>query len=251
MGSPSAGVRAVETVSEAIEALKAWKPYSLHVVTLDGLERDVAVSVRRNRWAVLAQILAGMPWSTIEARDRKGAIVGLLQREESVDQPDDESAEPDKSAVTIREAQLLELMLKAQKTALDGQTNVLRPFLESTTRLISSMTDRVTRLEDELYQRASELRRLMADAASGGGGESKGDGLMSTEGIMMLLKLASGGGGLGAGGGPPRPPPVAAAGRPAAGPGKRQAPPGGPNGATVVEGPPPGAKAAGGEEKKG
>jgi hypothetical protein len=242
MGSPAAGVRAVSTEQEAVAALKAWKPYALHVVTVDGLERDVAISTRRNRWKVAAQILAGMPWVTIEARDRKGAILGLLQREEEVDQADDASEEPDKTAVTIREAQLLELMLKAQKTALDGQTNVLRPFLESTTRLISSMTDRVTRLEDELYQRASELRRLMADAGGGGDDEGKG-GLMSTEMIGMLLRLASGGGGLGGGGGPTRPPPATSAPK---GPGKRQGAPGAKEGPTVVGQPPPGAKDAGG-----
>lgn len=244
MGSPAAGVRAVETEQEAVEALKAWKPYVLHVVTLDGLERDVAISSRRNRWKVAAQILAGLPWATIEARDRKGAILGLLQREEAIDQPDSESEEPDKSAVTIRESQLLELVLRAQKVALDGQTNILKPFLESTTRLIASMTDRVTRLEDELYQRASELRRLMAQAQPDG---EKSEGLMSTEGIMMLMKLASGGGGLGAGGGTSRPPPGPAAQTP---PRKPQAAPGAANGATVVDGPPSGAKAAGGQEGK-
>jgi len=221
MGSVAAAVRPVSSEAEAVEALKGWKPYSLRVVLLDGGERDVAVSARRNRWAVARQILAGLPWVTIEALDRKKAILGILQRDDGADAPADADQDDDDGTfVTIREEKLLDLLLRAQKIALDGQAGIMKTFLDQQAKLMSAMTDRNLRLEDELYQRAAEVRRLMTSVGEGDGG-GKGDGLMSTEMIVGLMKMA----------GAMSPPPAVT--RPK------------PNGAKVVEGgPPAGAKAA-------
>jgi len=218
MGSVAAAVRAVSSEAEAVEALKGWKPYSLRVVLLDGGERDVAVTTRRNRWAVARQILAGLPWVTIEALDRKKAILGILQRDDGADAPaDQEDEEGDGTFVTIREEKLLDLMLRAQRVALDGQAGIMKTFLDQQAKLMSAMTDRNLRLEDELYNRAAEMRRLMT---SGDSDDEKGGGLMSTDMIAMLMRLASA-----------APPPATAA-KPK------------PNGAKVVDGAPAGAKSA-------
>jgi len=221
MGAATTAVRSVEGEAEAVEALKGWKPYALRVVLLDGGERDVSITTRRNRWAVARQILAGLPWVTIEALDRRKAILGILQRDDGADAPaaGEEEDDGDGTFVTIREEKLLDLLLRAQKIALDGQAGIMKTFLDQQAKLMSAMTDRNLRLEDELYQRAAEVRRLMTSVGEGDGG-GKSDGLMSTEMIVSLMKMA---------GAMSPPPPVQ---RPK------------PNGAKVVDGPPAGAKAA-------
>lgn len=187
MGSATAAVRAVASDGEALEALRAWKPHSVRVVLVDGLERDVAVPARRNRWRIVGQILAGLPWASLEALDRKRAILGMLQREDAPEMTAEEAEPEPGGAVTVREQQLLELILKSQRVALDAQRELLKPLLDNQARLVATLTDRVLLLEQGLQDRMRAILRQAnaAESEDDGGGE-----LMSTGAIGMMLELA-------------------------------------------------------------
>jgi hypothetical protein len=98
-----------------VDRLRSLKPHHL-IVTIEGEDepRRLAVPNIRNRWQRVDNVLAQLRWTTIDARDKSGATLGLLKVADD-DAPAAAAAPLAASGhgITIRERELCDLMLTA------------------------------------------------------------------------------------------------------------------------------------------
>lgn len=155
-----------------IGKLKACEPASLKVTLSDGTEKPVAVPRIRNRWQRVQQTIDALPWVRIEALDKSGAVLGMVEDEsgagEFVEQADDD----------MRLAKiLLEVMRSTQKETRLMFEVQMRGQAELVEALISGV-----RSISQSYEQSLAVQRaaMVTDAA---GGERNPE-------LMAMLQLA-------------------------------------------------------------
>lgn len=96
-----------------VDRLRSLKPHHL-IVTIEGEDepRRLAVPNIRNRWQRVDNVLAQLRWTTIDARDKSGATLGLLKVADD-DAPASAPLAASGHGITIRERELCDLMLTA------------------------------------------------------------------------------------------------------------------------------------------
>ena len=190
-------------LSSCLARLKQLKPDHILVELNDGTEKEVAVPTIRRKWTHLKATLANIgDWRRIEARDKKGRVLGVIENENADDLEDLEGDEGvDLGAMTDAELgpammlapilkQLLALLIKGQDVALMRQERALSKVLDVQVKLLSQVSDRLMS-QDKLFERNLERTQQYAEALSemiqSGGGE-EGDADMQAL-LAVLPKL--------------------------------------------------------------
>lgn len=96
------------------DKLRSLKPHHL-VVTVDGEDepRRLAVPNVRNRWQRIDAVLAQLRWTVVDARDKAGATLALLQADDDPSLVAPPAVATSGAGVTIRERELVELTMAA------------------------------------------------------------------------------------------------------------------------------------------
>ena len=126
-----------------IAALRRFKPTKFDIKLRDGTVREVALSSKANRWELLLGIIDKLPWSTIEALDNDGKLLGMVQSEED-DEPeefvDDEIIRAGAIAKIIKDAvfQTLTESRKIHEVQVKGYAEMMRSMLDSQQVIVDS-----------------------------------------------------------------------------------------------------------------
>lgn len=161
------------SAADYIAQLKRFEPAALKVTLSDGTEKPVAVPRVRNRWARVQQIIDAVSWVRIEALDKAGAVLGMVEddsgAEEFVDQADDD----------MRLAKiLLEVMRSTQKETRLMFEVQMRGQAELVEALIGGV-----RSISQSYEQSLAVQRAAVVAEAAGGGQGNPE-------MMALLQLA-------------------------------------------------------------
>lgn len=73
-----------------IAKLRRLKPYQLRIELRDGTERKADIPKQGNKWERLAKLLDSLVWERIEAQDKEGKILGVVEAEPDPELDDDE-----------------------------------------------------------------------------------------------------------------------------------------------------------------
>lgn len=174
-----------------LDELRKLDPAALKVTLADGSERPVAVPKIRNRWQRVYQTMDALPWVRVEALDKNGAILGVVED----DQADALAAESgvDELAGMARMARImLEVMRSTQRETRQMFEAQMRGNAELVEALITSMRSIASSYETSMQvERATRV----AESAQGGNPE-----------IMHMLQLALASGMVGPKAAPPMKP---------------------------------------------
>lgn len=153
-------------VEEITGRLRLAKPHTLRVFSADREDADmVAVSVKRDRWKRCNDVLDAMSWTRIECLDSQGRIIDTLQQ-------DDETVEAKKAGAVPQseEERWLNLMINAQRLALENHAHMLQPLIEGYVSLAETFGSRLAALEkhfDRTLDVAYQNALLQAQVDSG------------------------------------------------------------------------------------
>lgn len=91
-----------------IAELRRLKPVSFVIKLRDGTQRDVPLSTKQNKWELLLRIVDKLAWSSIEALDNDGKLLGVVEQDSDDDEEgeyvDDEIIRAKAIAVIIKDA---------------------------------------------------------------------------------------------------------------------------------------------------
>ena len=174
-----------------IEKVKRWKPEMLVVTTLDGNTHRVKMPDVRRKYISLGDTLKGLAWYKVEAYDAKSLLVGTVTEDPEVthqllrgaspaaatspgvcQEEEEEFLVDDDGPFSERDERLLRLLLDAQNAAVGNQSAQMQMLLETTLKLLQTMTRRLESLEDSyektfsLAHEASQVVTAAADGAS-------------------------------------------------------------------------------------
>ena len=150
---------------DPIEDIKKFSPRSLKVTLRDGTEKPVAVPQAGNRWARTSQVLAALPWVTIECLDKGGKVLGIVEDE---DDPDLEAFE--EGGGTMKE--LAKVLLEVMRTTMKETRMLVDAQLRGNAEMVGAMTEGM-RATADVYRQALQVQQahLMAPPGEEGGGE--------------------------------------------------------------------------------
>lgn len=153
------------------------KPIRLVVTDMDGKQRAVKVPDKAHKWAALYDIIGGLEWQDIEGYDAQGDLVVSLSAGAVTDTeaPDEETEQ----AATQREAELLGLMLEAQRSAMAGHESLVATTMTSMQAIVEMLTARIVALEESYWKIQAELAAMVRAQAESAGAEvdKENDGL--------------------------------------------------------------------------
>jgi len=160
----------VDAVADRLLAtLRQLAPHKVRVYDNSDEHRDVAVPQRRKRWTQVITTIEGRPWVRCELLDKSGSVLGYVDNEGPAGELEDlATGGPNGS---LRERQLLELMIKAQSVALtfrdkehsallEGMRDMMAVHAQSTRELIE-----IFRVQRDV---AAETAAMAAQAEAGG-----------------------------------------------------------------------------------
>jgi len=156
------------TAEQLVGALRKCAPVKVRVVNAQDESRDVAVPHGRKRWSQVASTIEAMPWIRCELLDKSGAVLGYVQNDGAADELEDISAPASSSAAQLR--WMLELMLRAQQTALTYRDKEHSALLQSMRDMMQVATDTMRENVEIMKQQrdaAVETARLQAMAENG------------------------------------------------------------------------------------
>jgi hypothetical protein len=160
-----------------VDELRKLDPASLKVTLMDGSERPVAVPKIRNRWQRVYQVLDAMAWTRIEALDKNGAVLGVLEDDEAAEELVDAAGGGERDLAMAKV--LLEVMRSTQKetrqmfeTQMRGQAELVEALIAGVKSIASS------------YETSMQVERATRVAEAAGSGTSPE--------IMAMLQLAMG-----------------------------------------------------------
>lgn len=91
-----------------IAELRRLKPVSFVIKLRDGTQRDVPLSTKQNKWELLLRIIDKLAWTSIEALDNDGKLLGVVEQdddsEEEGEYVDEEIIRAKAIAVIIKDA---------------------------------------------------------------------------------------------------------------------------------------------------
>lgn len=167
------------------DRLRTIKPHHL-LVAVEGEDepRRLAVPNVRNRWQRIDAVLAQLRWTTIDARDKSGGTLAMLQAESDDVPPPALSSSAAGAGVTIRERDLVELTMSAYDRgaraaqesadrALGRAERSLTMVAESITAQLEMMTQ-ATRAVVGQYSEALTLQRTLTAGPAAAAGEDEG-----------------------------------------------------------------------------
>lgn len=156
------------TSEQLVAHLRKCAPVKVRVVNAQDESRDVAVPNGRKRWSQVAATVEAMPWIRCELLDRSGAVLGYVQNDGAADELEDISAPAGSGSLQLR--WVLELMLRAQQTALTYRDKEHSALLQSMRDMMQVQTEAMRENVEIMRQQrdaAVEVARLQAAAESG------------------------------------------------------------------------------------
>lgn len=127
-----------------LAALRRARPAAVVARFPDGTERPLALKKGRGRWEAATRVLG--PWledgAVIELRDLKGGVLALIEDERDDVQEDDEHRR-----AGARDERMLNLLLRAQDTALRRHHDLLGTLLTAQASMVRELSSRVAELE--------------------------------------------------------------------------------------------------------
>ena len=171
------------TLALVEEMRRRWRPVAtmLVVTTIDGETHKVPVPSIRRKYSAIGDTLKALAWYKVEAysddllvgtkRHDPAEVKQLLEGPDADLEHDqgEEFADAPASGVTERESELVRLVLEAQKVAVTHQANHQEVILSSVMKLLDTMTQRVTALENSFAQNltmAQEAAQMVASTES-------------------------------------------------------------------------------------
>lgn len=156
---------------DVVQEIERLKPHHLRVLCEGESEpRRVAIPKRRNRWAAVARVLESLTWVEIECCDAQGGVLGVLRSEESSSISEVAAVGGDGGGVTLREAQLCDLVVAAQRQAvgqvLQAQAEARAAVLQQFDELGRALSLGVRQLADMASVQASWFQRQLEAAPS-------------------------------------------------------------------------------------
>lgn len=98
-----------------VDELRKLDPVSLKVTLSDGTEKPVAVPKVRNRWQRVYQVLDSLPWVRVEALDKHGAVLGVVEDDEELDAVAEEASGAGGDGYAKMARVMLEVMRSTQR----------------------------------------------------------------------------------------------------------------------------------------
>jgi len=165
-------------MSEAhpLDEIRKLEPAALKVTLSDGSERPVAVPKIRNRWQRVYQTMDALPWVRVEALDKNGAILGVVEDDEADELAAEVGAGDPLDGMARMARIMLEVMRSTQRETRQMFEAQMRGNAELVEALITSMRSIASSYETSMQvERATRV----AESAQGGNPE-----------IMHMLQLA-------------------------------------------------------------
>ena len=166
-------------------AVRKHRPALVAVIDDDGTEKTIKPVGRKGRWE---RVVASVPpdAARVELRDNDGDVVFALQ-------PDDDDAPakaPPASGLSGEVERMLDLMLRAQQSALDRQRSQLDSLLHGYSQLAQVLASRLGSLE----RTYSDVMRAQYEAAASSGAETENsaDALLSQFAPLAMAAMANG-----------------------------------------------------------
>jgi hypothetical protein len=182
-------------VDRAIGRLKAWQPWTLQVTTIDGEVKPVKVPEQRTKWESIKQTLIGLKWVKIEARNKRGEVVGVVSADGA--EADGLGLDAELSSlgggtagVLKFVAYLVTLNSRTVDMALRRDRERIETLLSAHNKLVESVVARfvgMNKAQMDLLQRYTNLQARLA--AGDGDSDDLISGMFVEEGVRHLLGL--------------------------------------------------------------
>jgi hypothetical protein len=177
--------------------LRQLAPYKVKAYDGSDESREIAVPQRRKRWNAVIESIEARPWVRVELLDKQGAILGYVENDGVAGELETIGQDSDRGN---RERALLEMMLKAQKVALEYRDKEHTTLLQGMSEMIRANTqamNQLTSIYQVQVQVAAEVAAAQATAAAGGDMEQwiklieASPQLLGTLGPMLRLLKSS------------------------------------------------------------
>lgn len=172
-------------------ALRKLRPAKVRAIVDADTARDVAVpGSQRHRWQTVARVLASFQWQRVEALDKSGALLGVIEGDHEED-PIVPAVDMMPAAGLDREHGLLTLMLKAQEVALRSQAGAMATLVDGYKALAETMFARLSSHEAALDKVLSLAHQAATRVATGGAADED-----PTDKLMLQVLQGAGLGGV-------------------------------------------------------
>lgn len=150
-----------------LDRLRAAHPAFLDV-DVNGETKRLGVPAHRNKWTRLRATIDNLgPWTRIECLDKAKSVVAVIDNPhaQAAGELEDLDGDDDGTGVTMREKELVQLVLKGQDMALARHEKLLATLLESHVKLLDLVSKRLTSLESSYSENFELLQDSLKEAA--------------------------------------------------------------------------------------
>lgn len=153
--------------------LRLAKPSQLRVFTIEREDADlIEVSAKRDRWKRCCDVLSTMNWTRIDCLSSKGAIIDTIVQDDASVTDDDEAVVVEQS----EEERWLNLMINAQRLALENSAHLMSPLIEGYVKLADALGARLAAMEKRFDQTLDvAYQNAMLQAQVDAGPEMEGE----------------------------------------------------------------------------
>lgn len=169
--------------ADIVTEIERIKPHHLRVLVEGEQEhRRIAVPKRRNRWAAVGRVLDALTWVEVEACDPQGGVLALF-RADDAPRPVETALAPaaeQGGGVTLREVQLVDLVVTVQRETLRALTAVqaeARAATEATTGQLQAALTAGLQSIVELQRAQAEMWRGLLRTQVEAAAASEDDGI--------------------------------------------------------------------------
>lgn len=174
-----------DTVANRLLAkLRQLSPVKVRAYDAEDNPRDIAVPTRRKRWSAVIEAVEARPWIRVECLDRSGAVLGYVTNDGPAEDVEELGVATPGGAVAMQQRWLLELMIRAQQTALTYRDKEHSALLVAV-RDIMAVQSEATR---ELVVLMRAQRDIAAEMAAQRAAAAAGSGELDLDTVVALLK---------------------------------------------------------------
>jgi hypothetical protein len=161
----------MDTIAATLIAhLRRVSPVKVRVYDSSDEYRDVAVPQRRRRWGQVVEAIEARPWVRCELLDKSGAALAYVENAGPAGDLEDLGGSEPKAAAAQQTRYFLELMIKAQTTALTFRDKEHAALLASVREVLEVQTQSMREMMlimREQRDAAAEVATMRAAAESG------------------------------------------------------------------------------------
>jgi len=146
--------------ANVVEQLKKFAPASLKCVLLDGTDKAVAVPKAGNRWARTQQVLDSLAWVTIEALDKDGRTLGVVEDESEAGELLDDEDMPSGNIAMAK------VMLEVMRTTMKECRSMTDVVVQGQAKLMDSVASAMQYMADSYKAAIQNAQASVAVAAA-------------------------------------------------------------------------------------